>query len=300
LLRDLYRLTEATLRGGRSDEAGVSERLATMADEARQRLVSELGEGARGWSRKLDDAYWLSHDADSQLWHAREALAAQARAEPIHIATRVREMQGVTEVLVYAPDRTGLFASLAAAMSSSAADIAAARVHTTCDGAALDVFSLQTVGHLPFGGDRPEVLRRLAKRLAAAAQVDQMPPPAKAPSRRAAAFAIEPRLQIDNGVTPTATVIEMSGRDRLGLLAELARACADADASIQSAHVDTLGERAEDVFYVQDAGCGGQIAEPARIAALKLSLDVVLRAADQSPGSGNARQLAVSRASTAR
>jgi [protein-PII] uridylyltransferase len=302
LLRDLYRLTEATLRGGRSDEEGVRERLAAMAVEARERLIADTGDAARPWSQTLDDAYWLSHDADSHAWHARESLNALASGETVHIATRVRAKQGVTEVLVYAPDRPGLFASLAAAMSSSAADIAAARVHTTTDRRALDVFSLQTVGHLPFGGDRPEILRRLAKRLKTAAQVDQPAPPAKAPSRRAAAFTIEPWVQIDNQVTPSATVIEVSGRDRLGLLAELARACADADASIQSAHVDTLGERAADVFYVQDVGHRGQLTEPARIEALRSSLMAVLRAADPPPASTDApaKQLAVARASTAR
>jgi [protein-PII] uridylyltransferase len=302
LLRDLYRLTEATLRGGRSDEEGVRDYLATLANEARERLVSELGDKAEPWVQSLDDAYWLSHDAEAHAWHGREILTARERAQPIHIATRVRERQGVTDVLIYAPDRTGLFASLAAAISSSAADIAAARVHTTSDGAALDVFSLQTIGHLPFGSDRPEILRRLTKRLTAAAQVDQPAPPAKAPSRRAAAFAIQPWVRIDNSVTPSATVIEVSGRDRLGLLAELARACADSDASIQSAHVDTLGERAADVFYVQDAGHGGQITKPARIAALTASLEAVLRIAEQAPpaSSAPAKRLAVARASTAR
>jgi [protein-PII] uridylyltransferase len=301
LLRDLYRLTEATLRGGRSDEEGVREHLATLADEARQRLVAELGDKAAVWCQALDDAYWLSHDADSHAWHAKEIIEAQDRGDAIHIATRVRHKQSVTEVLIYAPDRTGLFASLAAAISSSAADIAAARVHTTSAGAALDVFSLQTIGHLPFGGDRPETLRRLTKRLTAAAQVDQPAPPAKALSRRAAAFAIEPWVRVDNEVTPGATVIEVSGRDRLGLLADLARVCADAGVSIQSAHVDTLGERASDVFYVQDAG-QGQVTAPARIAALKASLNAVLRVADQPPGSAHApaKDLAVARASTAR
>ena len=71
--------------------------------------------------------------------------------EATHVAARLRPAQGVTEVLVYAADRPGLFASLAAAISASGADIAGARVHTTKDGAALDVFSMQTTDHKPFG-----------------------------------------------------------------------------------------------------------------------------------------------------
>ncbi len=302
LLRDLYRLAEATLRGGRSDEEGVRQYLSTLAEAARQRLGDALGAEASTWSQTLDDAYWLSHDEQSLAWHAREILAARKRGDSTHIATRVREKQGVTDVLVYAPDRTGLFASLAAAISTSAADIAAARVHTTSEGAALDVFSLQTVGHLPFGADRPETLLRLAKRLAAAARVDQPPPPAKALTPRAAVFTIEPWVRIDNAITHNATVVEVSGRDRLGLLAELARACADCDVSIQSAHVETLGERASDVFYVQDGVAGGKVDAASRIVTLKSKLESVLRDTIQPPTSGHTpdRRLAVSRASTAR
>jgi [protein-PII] uridylyltransferase len=302
LLRDLYRLTEATLRGGRSDEADVREHLSAMANEARQRLQAELGDAADcgRWTSALDDAYWLSHDGDGHVWHAREVLAARARGDSTHIAYRVREQQGVTDVLIYARDRTGLFASLAATISAAGADIAAARVHTASDGAALDVFSLQTIGHRPFCGDRPETLRRLAKRLATAAIVDQPPPPAKALSRRAAAFAIEPWVRIDNDITRGATVIEISGRDRLGLLAELALACAAAGVSILSAHIETLGERAADVFYVEDQG-GGQITETRRIASLRDALVSVLCAADPPPApAGAGKRLAVARASTAR
>ncbi|MEQ1489528.1 MAG: bifunctional uridylyltransferase/uridylyl-removing protein, partial [Terricaulis sp.] len=125
------------------------------------------------------------------------------------------------------------------------------------------------------------------------------PPPA-APSRRNAAFAIEPWVRIDNDITPHATVIEASGRDRLGLLADLAHVCVEAKVSIGSAHIDTYGERASDVFYVQEEG-GGQIANPRRIASVRAKLEDVLRAAEPAAPADPAKApLAVARASTAR
>jgi [protein-PII] uridylyltransferase len=115
-----------------------------------------------------------------------------------------------------------------------------------------------------------------------------------------AAFAIEPWVRIDNDITTQATVVEASGRDRLGLLADLASVCAKERVSIVSAHIDTYGERASDVFYVQEQG-GGQIAEPRRIAALKSKLEAVLRAAEPAAPTGPDKpSLAVARASTAR
>ena len=69
---------------------------------------------------------------------------------------------------------------------------------------------------------------------------------------RAAAFSISPSVVIDNDASDDSTVIEASGRDRPGLLADLSRALAEAELSIQSAHIDAYGERAVDVFYVHD------------------------------------------------
>jgi len=303
LLRDLYRLTEAALHGGRSDEEGVRAHLAEIAGQAKAELLGQIGDEGGvldAWLSALEDGYWLNHDAEARAWHAREVIAARkGRAIP-HVAARIREAQGVTEVLIYAGDRPGLFASLAAAISASGADIAGARVHTTKDGAAFDVFSIQTTDLKPFGLRDPRALELLIQRLTRAALEDHPLPAAKPPSRRTAAFAIEPWVRIDNDITPHATVIEASGRDRLGLLAELAHVCAEAKVSINSAHIDTYGVRASDVFYVQEAE-GGQIANPRRIAALRGKLEAVLRTAEPEPPADPAKKpLAVARHSPAR
>jgi [protein-PII] uridylyltransferase len=302
LLRDLYRLTEAVLHGGRSDEQSVRAHLSEIAEAAKSELLAGIG-GARAevldaWLGALDDSYWLNHDADALRWHALEVMRARTERAIPHVATRIREAQGVTEVLVYAGDRPGLFASLASAISASGADIVGARVHTSTDGAAVAVFSIQTTGHKPFGMHDPRILDALTVRLTRAALGDHPLPAPAPPSRRNAAFTIEPWVRIDNDITPHATVIEASGRDRLGLLAELARVCADAKVSIVSAHIDTLGERASDVFYVQEEEGGGQLASPQRIAAVRDRLEAVLHAAE--PADPAKAPLAVAPASTAR
>jgi len=302
LLRDLYRLTEAALHGGRSDEDGVRAHLNELAAGAKADLLQHVrvDDALAVWLDSLEDGYWLNHDSEALAWHATEVMnARQSRAIP-HVATRFRETQGITEVLVYAGDRPGLFASLAAAISASGADIADARVHTTKDGAAFDVFSIQTTDHKPFGLRDPALLEGLISRLNRAALTDHALPAAQPASRRNAAFAIEPWVRIDNDLTPDATVVEASGRDRLGLLAELAHVCAEANVSIASAHIDTLGERASDVFYVQEEG-GGQIKDQRRIASLRTKLEAVLRAAEPAaPADPAKKALAVARASTLR
>ena len=47
-------------------------------------------------------------------------------------------------------------------------------------------------------------------------------------------------------------MIEVTGRDRPGLLYDLTSAISDLSLDISSAHITTFGEKAVDVFYVTD------------------------------------------------
>ncbi|MFX8581946.1 ACT domain-containing protein, partial [Acinetobacter baumannii] len=67
-------------------------------------------------------------------------------------------------------------------------------------------------------------------------------------------FAVPATVSIDNEASEVATVIEVSGRDRPGLLEGLARTLADRDYQLLSAHIDSYGERAVDAFYVTRDG----------------------------------------------
>jgi [protein-PII] uridylyltransferase len=69
---------------------------------------------------------------------------------------------------------------------------------------------------------------------------------------RADVFQVEPRVLVDNTASRTHSVIEVNGRDRPGLLFEVAKALKDLGLVIHSAHVSTYGERVVDVFYVKD------------------------------------------------
>jgi [protein-PII] uridylyltransferase len=304
LLRDLYGLAEAALQGGRTDKESVRERLSARAQSAREQLLESLGASSlarlKPGIEALEDPYWLSFDAEALAWHAQEADRALAEGRRVHAAARPRPDRGVTEILVIAPDRQGLFASLAAAFASSGADIADARVHTARDARAFDIFSVQTIDGRPYGIDDPESLAALLERLQRATIEDAPLPHPRQPSRRAAAFAIEPWVRMDNELTPTATVIEVSGRDRLGLLASLCFVLADAGVSIASAHIDSYGERVADVFYVQDPR-EGKIVQPRRLASLRSKLLAALKEGEPSAPADPARNpLAVAQASEAR
>ncbi len=301
LLRDLYRLTEAAFHGGRTDEAGVRERLSEQARHAREAVFADLQDRtgkAASWLDTLEDAYWLSFETEAVKWHAEEMARADA-AGPVHVAARATPRRGVAEVLVHAPDRPGLFADVAEALAQSGADVTDARVITTALGKVFDVFSIQDAAGDPYGLNDPAALARLLARVARAAEGEQAPraAPAPAPPRRAAAFAIVPWVRFEPDASRTATIIEVSGRDRPGLLAALARVLADAGVSVMSAHIDAYGERVSDVFYVQDLD-GRKLSDPARMEALREGLEEALAAGEPAaPATLDRQRMAVAPAS---
>ena len=219
----------------------------------------------------------------------RAAIQGGAAAEG-----RVRSGQNAAEIVIAAKDRRGLFADLALAISSLGGNVVGARVFTSRQGQALDVFYVQDVTGAPLGCENPRALRRLADALEAAARGETatFEPRRGAEQARAAAFAIAPAVTVDNEASDEATVVEASGRDRPGLLQALARTLADNGLSIQSAHIDGYGERAVDAFYVQTSD-GEKLTEARKVGAVKADL---LAALEQNEATAPAARPGLKRA----
>ena len=192
--------------------------------------------------------------ADPIADHADLVARAKASGAAAEARTLSGEGEAVTAIALAAPDRPMLFADLAAALAVAGADVTGARVATTADGMALDVFQIQDGAGQPYGRAEPRRLTSLIKALQRAARGDA-PPVALEPvaaSARRAVFDVRPVVMIDSAASADAVIIEVSGADRPGLLAELALTLSDHGLSIRSAHVASFGERAVDSFYVTD------------------------------------------------
>jgi [protein-PII] uridylyltransferase len=278
LLRELYGATETMFRGGRtSDAAGAARRRQeAIAYDARAALVAADGQ-ARAWASAMEDAYFAAFAPDEQRAHL--ALSRRARGA----GARVLADRNVAEIVVCAKDRRALFADLALAISDLGGNVVGARIFTSAARQALDVFYVQNAAGGPFGADSPRATQRLLEALTGAARGEA---PAHESRRapkfgRPSPFTISPSVAIDNEASQEATVIEASGRDRPGLLEALARALSDGDLSIQSAHVDSYGERAVDAFYVVGED-GGKLTDEGR-GAVRERLIKVLDAAETAP-----------------
>ena len=83
---------------------------------------------------------------------------------------------------------------------------------------------------------------------------------ASTPARRlrpaGAAAALEPTVVVRPEASAQATVLEVRTADRPGVVYLVCSALAGLDVAVRSAHVDTLGPQAVDVFYLQEASAG--------------------------------------------
>jgi [protein-PII] uridylyltransferase len=297
LIRELYASTEALFRGGRGSDpqASARRRLEQDAEVARKRLGA-TNPILADWAWAMEDAYFFGASEEEQKRHSELVLKARTGGG-VAAEARVRSDLNAAEVIVAAADRQGLFADLALALSGLGANVVGAKVFTSRDGQALDIFYLHDVTGSPFGCDNPRLIERLAQVMESAARGEPLAFEARKALDlgRAAAFTIAPTVTIDNETSEDATVVEASGRDRPGLLGALARTLSEAGLSIQSAHIDNYGERAVDAFYVQKAG--RKLPDGREAVALRNGL---LKVLDDEAGAPARGRLERARASVAR
>ena len=221
---------------------------------------------------------------------------AATKGQPVVRLRPAPEMQA-TELALAARDRPNLFAEVARALADNGADVIGARLATTPEGWALEIFWLQDQTGQAFAAEDARLGRVLSRAVERAARGEA---PASAPERRPtprrSVFEVAPVVAFDNPPGGEATVIEATGRDRPGLLADLARALSDAELQVRSAHIENHGERAVDAFYVVTAS-GERITTAKTRERVR---EALLKALDPPAEAPPARRLARARASAAR
>jgi [protein-PII] uridylyltransferase len=271
LLRELYFEAETLMSGGdtvRARSARVEE-----AKEALAGRIADLSEEAceRALSRHYD-AYWLALDTETHERHARMLAEADASGELLALAAVSNDFRAVSEITVYTPDHPGLFAQITGAIAVSGGSIVDAKIFTTSDGFALDVFSVQDAEGGPFGdAARIARLRQTIERTLTGEIVPRLLIAKRPPKSRTSAFKVPSRVNFDNEASHTATVVEVRGLDRVGFLYDVTTALFESGLSISSAMIATYGERVVDVFYVRD-GYGHKVTHPARLASVEARL----------------------------
>ncbi len=163
---------------------------------------------------------------------------------------RIEAADGVLTIM--ANDRPGLFSRVTGVLAMHGIDVLTAGVYSTEDGRALEEFRVND----PYREETPwpriiaDIERALDGRLAVHARVAER---ARTYGRQVYnPLARGSSVTIDNGASPSATVIDVETGDRIGVLYAIASALVELDLDVRSAKVQTLGVRVVDAFYVTD------------------------------------------------
>ncbi len=255
LLRDLFHEAEHVLQTGQSP--GSSSHQAQRVEAAKEAFRLQIGDWEPGEMElslaRHSDTYWLSFDTDAHVRHAKALRDGERNGQDVVVTHASDPFRSITELMVVAEDRLGLFSGLAGALAMNGATISDAKIFTTNDSKALDVFYIQDTTGAPF--DEPRRLERLVTSVTELARqeldpADQIPRPNL--GSREQPFTVETQVVFDNDVSDIYTVLEVTSRDRPGLLYDLTQALLRLKVSLVSAHIATYGEEAVDVFYVKD------------------------------------------------
>ena len=276
LLRELYAETASRFNAGTALVArgerldGAKTAFAQLADKAwKKRKLN-------GYMRRQSDAYWLSFSTEAQLRHADMIAAMEAAGEPVALEVHGDKLRDCSEITIICQDHAGLFARLAGACALAGLTILDARITTTQDGLAVDALHVADLGQP--GPLSPDKAKRLTANMRDVLSGRVIVPDRleSAPQRaHIEAFDLTPQVRISNQLADDASVIEVSGLDRQGLLYALLRALFDLNLSVSAARIATFGERVVDVFHVTDLS-GAQITEAARQKKLRAVLRRVI------------------------
>jgi [protein-PII] uridylyltransferase len=149
-----------------------------------------------------------------------------------------------SRVTVIAPDRVGLLADLAATLALQRIPVRAARAWSQ-DQYGVSVWE---VGEADLD---PAVLRQRYE-----AVVEGRVDATRRLRPSGPADALDPSVVIRPEASDQSTVLEVRAADRLGVIHLVCAALAALDIAVRSAHVDTLGPQAVDVFYLQESSAG--------------------------------------------
>ena len=226
--------------------------------------------------KKLDPVYFQRHTAEEIAWHSRLLYYRTDTDEPIVKARPSKAGEGV-QLCIYCPDQPNLFARICGFFGKLQFSIVEAKIYTTKHHYALDTFTVLDPENRPASyRDLTNYIEyELTKRLNG-----QTPPDPIVPgriSRRLKAFPITPEVQIFPDDKGSQFILELVAGDRPGLLASIAEILARHNINVHNARINTLGERAEDVFLVSGARLHDESAlvrlETALLQALRMEPD---------------------------
>lgn len=171
--------------------------------------------------------------------------------EKLVISHRHYQDRGYTELTVCAYDAYGMFYRTAGTLAAKNLNILRAKVHTSRNGVMIDTFQITDPDGVICVYE--EAWARVLTDLRDSLMSGKRPPePGLYQVNRNLPAPITPSVEFDNDASESFTIIDVTGRDRIGFLYHITKTLYDLNLDIGSAKIVTEGSRVLDSFYVTD------------------------------------------------
>ena len=276
LFEEFYERTKRALRRGLESPLDQEELIQETRGAARS-LLSEVDPEHidQTWSH-WSESYFLRYTAEEIAWHTR--LLAQRPAGDTTPLVAVRQLadQRGTAVLTFTQQHQHSFARTTAVLDQLGLNVVDARILASSDGFSLGTYVvLEESGALITDPERIREIERGLWRNLLQPQDSSLTVTRRAP-RQVRMFATPTQVNFSLDTRNNRTIVELVAGDRPGLLSEVGKVFMAEQVDIHGAKIMTVGERAEDVFYVSDAA-----GQPLREDACKTLQDSLVRALDR-------------------
>ncbi len=257
LLTGLYNHTARTLERGLAnplDETELVRETRSAAAAMLTRAKVNTPKFHAVW-KHFDSDYFLRHSATEIAWQTRaiiahsEALNDDGPDTPLVQVAEVGD-QGTT-VFMYTRDRDYLFGLTTGVLAQAGLSIMDARISTTGNGYTVDSYMIaEADGSVINNPGRREEIRQALADAIANPDISEIQV-TRRQSRRTRAFNVPTQVYFrDDG---NRTVMELITADRPGLLSTVGGVFRKRGILVETAKIGTIGERAEDVFFITDS-----------------------------------------------
>ncbi len=254
LFRDLHSLTSRALRRGLENPID-REQLITETQEEVRTILRHQGhrdsEIEKVWSLFNDD-YYLRHRSEEIAWHTGWLTTADIRSDTGLLDLRRQPDGEGVAVVLYTPRSHRTFAHATAVLDELSLNIVDARITPLDNEYSLDTYVLMEQDkHMETDDLRLQKIRQALTTMLTRTDDDVLKVTRKAP-RQVRMFDTATSVSFGRATVRDKTVMELVAADRPGLLSKVGRAFIACGIDIDTAKIMTIGERAEDVFYISD------------------------------------------------
>jgi [protein-PII] uridylyltransferase len=253
LFEEFYERTKRALRRGLETPIDQDELIRETQEQARAAMPGLPAEDvSRVWAQ-WTEAYFLRYTPEEIAWQTTLLADRHPSDDAPLVAIRQLAERGGTVVLTYAPRRLRSFARTTAVLDQMGLNVVDARLITSANGFSLETYVvLEDNGAVIADAARIREIEQGLWRNLQQAEDSPATVTRRAP-RQVRMFSTPTQVNFSVDSRNGRTILELVAADRPGLLSEVGKVFRTERVAINGAKIMTVGERAEDVFYITDA-----------------------------------------------